>query len=219
MRFLRRAFVGGLMVLLPTVVTIWVFWKLFTWLDHLLAPFILRYLPFPVPGLGFLAVLLLILLAGFFAGSFMGRQLTAFWGRVVRRLPLIGKVFHAVDRLLSVFQEQDNFKGVVCFEYPRRGIWSLGFVTNRSQSRIHGLFWDSDGMDGKGTAHRAGESRAILHVFVPTSPNPTSGFFLMLPADEVSYPDLSIEEALNVIISGGAILPDPATSRGPNPKG
>jgi uncharacterized membrane protein len=208
MRFLRRAFIGGLMVLLPTVVTIWVFWKLFMWLDRLLVPLLARYLPYHVPGLGFLAVLLLILLAGFFAGSFLGRQLTIFWGRVVRRLPLVGKVFNAVDRLLSVFQEKDNYKGVVCFEYPRKGIWSLGFVTNRSQKRIHQLVWDEDGVDADGQSWKKGETREMLHVFVPTSPNPTSGFFLMLPVDGVSYPDITVEEALNVIVSGGAILPD-----------
>ncbi|MBC8366543.1 DUF502 domain-containing protein [bacterium] len=208
MRFLRRAFVGGLVLLLPTVVTIWVFWKLFIWLDQLLRPLLDRYLPWQIPGLGFLAVLLIIVLAGFLASSFLGRQFSAVWGRVIRRLPLVGKVFHAVDRLLSVFQEQDNFKGVVCFQYPRKGIWSLGFVTNRSQHRIHGLSWEDEGLDRNGLAHKKGDSRELLHIFVPTSPNPTSGFFLMLPVDEVSYPEISVEQALNVIVSGGAILPD-----------
>ena len=212
MRFLRRAFVGGLVLLLPTVVTIWVFWKLFLWLDQLLRPLLDRYLPWQIPGLGFLAVLLILILAGFLASSFLGRQITSVWGRVVRRLPLVGKVFHAVDRLLSVFQEQDNYKGVVCFQYPREGIWSLGFVTNRSQLRIHGLKWQEDGVDREGRAHKKGDTREMLHVFVPTSPNPTSGFFLMLPVDEVSYPDISVEDALNVIVSGGAILPDHESS-------
>jgi len=214
MRFLKRAFFGGLVVLLPTVVTIWVFWKLFKGIDHLLSPLLLRYLPYRVPGLGILAVLLIILLAGFFAGSFMGRQLAAFWARVVRRLPLVGKVFYAIERLLSVFQEQDRYKGVVCFEYPRKGIWSLGFVTNRSLPRIHGLLREGGVAGSEGGPSGEGEAREMLHVFVPTSPNPTSGFFLMLPIDEVRYPDLSVEEALNIVISGGAILPEPeAASR------
>ncbi len=208
MRFLRRAFVGGLVLLLPTVVTVWVFWKLFIWLDQLLRPLLDRYLPWQIPGLGFLAVLLIILFAGFLASSFLGRQLNAVWRRVVRRLPLIGKVFHAVDQLLSVLQKQDAYQGVVCFEYPKSGIWALGFVTNRSQRRLHGLTWDEDGHDANGQPHEKGETREMLHVFVPTSPNPTSGFFLLLPTDGVVYPDLSVEEALNVIVSGGTVLPD-----------
>jgi len=195
-RFLRQAFLGGLVVLLPTVVTLWVFWKLFIGLDQLLAPLIERLLPFPVPGVGFVSVLLIILVAGFFAGSLLGRQMTSIYKRLILRLPLIGKVFNAVDRLLSVVQEQTAYKGVVCFQYPREGSWSLGFVTNRSLPRIHGLV-DEDG-----------RPRDMLHIFLPTTPNPTSGYFLLVPADEVLHPDLTVEEALNIIISGGAILPE-----------
>ncbi len=208
MRFLRRAFVGGLVLLLPTVVTIWVFWKLFIWLDELLRPLLDRYIPWQIPGLGFLAVLVIIVLAGFLASSFMGRQLSSVWRRIVLRLPLVGKVFHAIDQLLSVIQKQDAYKGVVCFEYPKSGIWSLGFVTNRSKRRIHGITWDEDGVDGNGSRYLKGDPREMLHVFVPTSPNPTSGFFLLIPTDSVIYPDLSVEEALNVIVSGGTVLPD-----------
>ena len=206
MRFLRRAFFGGLALLLPTAVTGWVLWKLFTLVDRLLIPLFERLLGFSVPGLGFITVLAIVILVGFFAGSWLGRQLTGFWAGLMKRLPIAGKVFKAVDQLLSVFQRRDDFQGVVCFEYPRRGIWSLGFVTNRAPARIHGQFLEGDGK----------QPRPMLNIFVPTSPNPTSGFFLMVPVDEVGYPPISVEEALNLVISGGVILPERLAAETPS---
>ena len=95
---------------------------------------------------------------------------------------------------------------MVCFEYPRRGIWSLGFVTNRAPAKIHDQRLEGDG-----------KPRPMLNIFVPTSPNPTSGFFLMVPVDEVSYPPISVEEALNLVISGGVILPEHLAAETPSP--
>ena len=184
MRFLRRAFLGGLVLILPTAITVWVLWKLFTLVDQLLVPLFDRLLGFTVPGLGFITVLALVLLVGFFASSLLGLQLGKLWARIMQRLPLAGKVFTAVYQLLTIFQREDDFKGVVCFQYPREGIWSLGFVTHRSPDPIHGQ------VDAEG------RPRAMLNIFVPTSPNPTSGFLLMVPADEVHHPPITVEEAL-----------------------
>ncbi|MDP6418062.1 MAG: DUF502 domain-containing protein [Candidatus Krumholzibacteria bacterium] len=207
MRSLKRSFFAGLIVLAPTVVTVWFLWKSFVVVDGFLDPVIRQLLGFQIPGLGFLTVIALLTITGFFAGSFLGRQLTGLWKGLVSRLPFAGKLFDAVDRLLAVFQQKNSFRGVVCFEYPRQGIWSLGFVTSPALERIHGQYWEEDGEDRHGNSHKAGDPVKMHHVFLPTSPNPTSGVFLMVPIHEVVYPKLSVEEALNMIVSGGAILP------------
>jgi uncharacterized membrane protein len=194
-RRLRKYLMAGLAVTLPTVVTAWLLWKIVNGVDNILDPLQRRLFGFDVPLLGFLVVVLLLIIAGSVAGNFVGRRLLHFYQVLVTRVPLAGKIYRAVQQILDVFVRDNtqSFKSVVSFEYPRRGIWALGFVS---------------GVTPPGWTQADGGER-LLNVFIPTSPNPTSGFLLLVPERELRILDLSVEDALKVIISGGAYVPGP----------
>ena len=192
MRRIRKWLLAGIAVTLPTVVTAWLLWKIFNSVDRVLDPLAERWLGFRIPGLGFIAVILLLILAGFFAGNYFGRKLLQFFESIVERMPLAGKVYRAVRQILEVFtrDKTETFKSVVAFQYPRKGLWALGFVSRDTPSELLG-----------------GDDEHLYHVFLPTSPNPTSGYFLLVPEAELRHTSLTVEEAMKVIVSGGAYLP------------
>ena len=200
MRRLRKYLMAGVAVTLPTVVTGWLLWKIVNGVDNILDPLQRRLFGFDVPLLGFLVVVLLLIIAGSIAGNFVGRRLLNLYQLHVTRVPLAGKIYRAVQQILDVFVRDNtqSFKSVVSFEYPRRGIWVLGFVS---------------GVTPQGWAPVADPGgERLLNVFVPTSPNPTSGFLLLVPERDLRILDLSVEDALKVIISGGAFVPTPLAS-------
>jgi len=190
----RRAFLTGLLFLTPLVVTGWVLVTLFRTVDNWLQPMLLRA-PFlrdrlpeeGITGIGVLAVVLLVLLVGLFASNLIGRAFFGALDRVVRRIPMIKGLYGATKDLSTVLftDRRAAFRKVVLFEYPRRGSWAIGFVTNEMGAE--------DG--GK-----------IFNIFLPTTPNPTSGYFLMIPADDTTLLDISIEDGIKLVVSGGAVL-------------
>ncbi len=199
MRRIRGWFIAGVAVTLPTVVTAWLLWKIFSTVDRVLDPLVERWLGFRIPGLGFVAVLFLLILAGFFAGNFFGRKLIQFFEAIVERMPLAGKIYRSVRQIMDVLthDKTETFKSVVLIQYPRVGLWALGFISRESPPFLAG----------------AGEERHY-NVFLPTSPNPTSGFILLVPESQLRHTSLSVEEALKLVVSGGAYAPlpeDPAT--------
>jgi uncharacterized membrane protein len=189
---IRQWFLGGLVVTLPTVITIWVLWKLFTSLDTMLQPLVERFLGFQIPGLGFITVIIIITLAGFLAGNFIGRLFMKSLELVAARLPLGGRIYLAVKQILDVLvsDSTETFRSVVTFEYPRPGIWALGFLSRETPPELLGP-------DGPET----------YNVFLPTSPNPTSGYLLIIARSEIHHTNLTVEEALKIILSGGAYMP------------
>jgi uncharacterized membrane protein len=193
MRRLRNWFLTGLAVTLPTALTCWMLYKLFNFLDDILQPLVQRTLGFEIPGLGFISVILLVFLAGSFASNFFGHQVLNGFEALVNRVPLAGKIYVSIKQILVVLVDQqgDAFKSVVVFQYPRQGLWALGFITRETSPGL-----------------RAVEEGRVFNVFIPTSPNPTSGFVLMIPESELRHTTLSVEEALKVVISGGAYMPD-----------
>lgn len=193
MRAIRKWFIAGLAMVLPTVVTAWLLWKIFSTVDRLLDPFEIRLLGFDVPGLGFVVVLLLLIVAGAVGGNFIGRRLLRLYQTVIERVPLAGKIYRAVQQIMDVFvrDNKQTFKSVVTFQYPRPGIWAIGFVSGETP-----VTW-TDGEQGR-----------CLNIFLPTSPNPTSGFLLMIPESDLRLLPISVEEAMKSIISGGAYVPE-----------
>lgn len=193
----RRAFLTGLLVLAPLGLTLWVFISLFRvidgWIQPLLQrlPFIARLLPEGgIAGIGVLTALLVVMLVGLFAGNLIGR---AFFGAIealIARIPWIKPVYGAAKDISGVVfgDRSQAFRRVVLFEYPRRGIYSLGFVTNEAVTA-----------DGSG----------VLHVFLPTTPNPTSGFFLMVPSEDAIQLPIPIEDGVKLVVSGGAVVTAP----------
>jgi uncharacterized membrane protein len=190
---LRRWFIAGILALLPIGITAWVLVRVFFAIDGTVLPYVSRWVGYQVPGLGFLVTILLVLLVGAFASNFIGRTVIHRFEELFAKLPLISRIYIAVKQIGEgvIGSRKNLFERVVMFEYPRRGSWAMGFVT----SKHHGPL----------------ESRAEgdwYHVFVPTTPNPTSGFLLFLPATDLVDLDLTVEDGLKLVISGGAVSPD-----------
>jgi uncharacterized membrane protein len=193
-KYLRNRFIAGLLILLPSVVTGWVLWKIFNSVDNLLKPIQERYPVVDFPGVGFVVVVLLILLTGVFAGNFIGRRVIGTGEQLLARVPVVRRIYIAVKEISQVFLADRKmvFKEVVLIRYPHRDSWVLGFVTQSAAPRLSQLV-----------------GRDLLNVFIPTTPNPTSGFLLFVPADDVIRIPISVEEALKAVVSGGAYTPPP----------
>ena len=183
-----------MLILAPIIVTGWLFWKIFTSIDKVLTPLQERYPIIDWPGVGFVVVLLFVLLTGIFAGNLIGRRIIGQGERVVYNLPMIRRVYTAVKELSQVFlsDRKTVFREVVLIRYPHRDIFALAFVTR----------------EGTGFFNRL-TGKTLLNVFVPTTPNPTSGFLLLVPDDDVIRVPVDVEEGLKMVISGGAFAADP----------
>ena len=193
-KYLRRRFLAGVLILTPVVVTGWIFWKVFSSVDRIVAPLQERYPIIDWPGVGFVVVILLILVTGVFAGNLIGRRVISQGERVVFKLPMIRRVYTAVKELSEVFftDRTTVFREVVLIRYPHKDSYALAFVTRDGTEYLNRL-----------------TGRTLLNVFVPTTPNPTSGFLLLVPGDEVIKVPISVEEGLKIVISGGAFTADP----------
>jgi len=192
MKYLRNRFIAGLLILLPLVVTGWIIYKIFVTVDSFIEPLQVRFPILDWPGVGFGIVLTIILLAGIFAGNLIGRRVIGLGERGLFRLPIVRRIYTAVKELSEVFlaDRKTVFRKVVLIQYPHPGTHALAFVTEEAPGPINGLL-----------------GRPMLHVFVPTTPNPTSGFLLFVPADEVVELPLDVEEGMKMVISGGAFVP------------
>lgn len=199
MRYLRNRFLTGLLIITPAAVTWWILWKTFTTVDSILDPVKERYPLIDQPGVGFVVVVLLILFVGIFARNLIGHRVISLGERILYRLPLIRRIYHAVKELAEVFLSDRKmvFKRVVIIRYPHPGSHALAFVTEDATGRINDLV-----------------GRPVLHVFVPTTPNPTSGFLLFVPRDEVIDVPIDVEEAMKMVVSGGVFTP-PSLQNGP----
>ena len=197
--WIRRYFLAGILAILPIGITGWVLWKVFEAVDGTVLPWLLRVPQFeqlagqiPLRGLGFLATVLFVILVGMFASNFIGRTLLGGVNSLVERLPIVSRIYVAVKQIGEGILGANKrlFERCVLFEYPRRGLWAMGFVT----SEHHGALEERN-------------QKKMLHVFVPTTPNPTSGFLLFVPADEIIDLDISVEDGLKLVISGGVVAP------------
>ncbi|MDK2822685.1 MAG: hypothetical protein PWQ67_230 [Clostridia bacterium] len=200
---LQTYFITGLVVLLPTVVSIYVFLLLFNFIDKL----ILGKLPFAeyipglnylnslaqkIPGIGFISTILLILLIGILAKNIIGKRLINFFDRLMLSLPVVKSIYNAVKQIIEAFirQDKDAFQKVVLLEYPRKGLYALAFVTGTTRGEI-----------------QAKTRQEMINVFLPTTPNPTSGFLLLVPREDLIPLEMSVEEGIKLIISGGVVTP------------
>lgn len=193
---LQTCFLAGLLVFLPVVITLWFLGWVVALMDGVLDVLPARvhpnsYLPFAIPGLGAVITVGLILFLGFLTRGVATRRFLAVWDRIFVQIPVFRGVYTAVQKLVQTFlgQAQTN-RQVVMLEYPRKGIYTVGFAMGQACHELE----------------RKNESQ-LINVFVPTTPNPTSGFYLLVPASELSPVDMSMEEALKLITSGGLITP------------
>lgn len=194
---LRRDFLAGLLVFLPVAFTLWFIGWVIGLLDSVLdiLPGSLHpnsYLPFAIPKLGAVVTLLLILFLGVLTRGVATRRFLAVWENIFIQIPVFRGVYSAVQKLVQTFLGQSSAqRQVVMIEYPRAGIFTVGFAMGRAWSHLEEK-----------------KSSQLVNVFVPTTPNPTSGFFLLVPSNEVTLLNMTMEEALKLITSGGLITPD-----------
>lgn len=195
---LRKYLIAGLLVWLPLAATIVVIRFLINLLDKtiLLIPPEWRpeaVLGFSIPGYGIIVSLAVLLVTGIFAANLFGRRLVALWESLLGRIPLVRTIYISVKQVTETLfsSTKQSFRKVVLIEYPRKDIWSIGFLTNR-------------GME----ASRQVSGRNLMSVFVPTTPNPTSGFIVMLPAEDITELPVTVEDGFKYIISMGVVIPD-----------
>jgi len=201
---LRNIFIAGLLVTLPITITVYILAFLFRWVDSLFSPLVFRILQVPqnptvvwlrehdIPGLGVVVTVALIFLVGLFTKNIVGRRLVASGEELVTRIPVARTIYAGAKQVLEIITSPGSkaFKQVVMVEFPRTGLYSLGFLTSE--------------VKGEPQA-KTGEE--VLHVFVPTTPNPTSGFLLLVPKKEIIRLDMSVEDAVKVVVSGGVLAP------------
>jgi uncharacterized membrane protein len=195
---LKNYFLTGLLVILPIFITGYVIWFLIKAMDAVLKYIPTKYLPetyinIYIPGLGLILVVVLILVVGVLARNIAGRRVLQFWDNMVDRIPLARIIYSSVKQLLQafLFQNSDAFQRVALIEYPRRGIYVLGFITGES----------------RGEAQEK-TNRKMINVFIPTTPNPTSGFYVLVPEEDLTVLDMSVEDAFKLLISGGIVSPN-----------
>lgn len=192
---LRTYFLTGILVVVPLAITLYILRIAIGWADNLLTLLPPKfhphtYLPFPIPGLGLIITIIFVITTGVVTTNFVGRKLVHLGERIVDKIPLVRSVYVAVKQLLETIfsQEKESFKKVVMVEYPRKGLFSIGFVTGVARSEIQ----DST-------------NKRVVNVFIPTSPNPTSGYLIMVPEEEAIVLDIDVETAFKLVLSGGVL--------------
>lgn len=194
---LKRCFLAGVMVLVPLVITVSVLEFIVGLADSVLGHLHPDYyLPWHVPGLGLLLALSLTVAVGAATRHYVGRRLLVFWESLVRRIPLVRAVYGATKQLLeAVFiSGSDSFKRAVLVEFPRPGVYAIGLVTGPARGEMAAL---EQARGGK-----------FVNVYVPHTPNPAGGFFIAVPEEQLVALEMSVEEALKVVISGGMVTPE-----------
>ncbi len=188
----KTVFTTGLLTILPLAVTIYVFYIIFNFLDNLIGGLIESVINYRIPGIGFVSGLLLILLIGFIASNIIGNRLINFFDRIFQRVPITRGIYVSAKQIIDAFtvQGKNAFKKVVLLEYPRKGLYVIGFITGQSRGEIQ-----------EKTAEET------LNIFVPTTPNPTSGMLVLAPRREVIELKMTVEEGMKVIVSGGLFSP------------
>ena len=198
----QRYFLAGLLVFLPVVITLWFLGWVIGLLDGVLDVLPAgvhpnTYLPFAIPGLGALVTVTLILFLGILTRGVATRRFLAAWENIFVKIPIFRGVYTAVQKLVQTFLGQSqNARQVVMIEYPRKGIYTVGFAMGRAWRELERK-----------------QDAQLVNVFIPTTPNPTSGFYLLVPTTEISPLDMTMEEALKLITSGGLITPDDKSRR------
>ena len=182
----RSAFGRGLVVIVPVVITIWVLNLLFNTVDGIIAPAFEVALGRHIPGLGFMAMLILILTVGFLSRNLIGRAMGTVVERIIYSIPLARTIYTTMKDLMQIGSKGKSFRQVVLIEYPRQGIWTVGFVTNE-------------------LVLAGGDPAGVVSVYIPNPPNPTSGMLVLVPRAHARVLDMTVEDGLKFVLSGGIV--------------
>ena len=190
---LRNNFIAGVVVLIPIGITVYLTLFIIKISSKILPKELNpnHYLPYDIPGVEIIISIILITFIGWLSLSIIGKKLLEIFNNILKRIPILRTIYSAFEQMLDIFTKSDEkTKNVVLVEYPRKGSWAVGFATKENKSEI---------------SHKSKQN--LVNVFVPTTPNPTSGFLLMFPKEEVIYLDMSFEEASRFIVSAGTAEP------------
>lgn len=188
---IRNYLIAGFFVVLPVGVTVFVLLALFRFLDSLLGP-VFRLFGIKIPGLGLVSGILLILFTGFMASNVLGRRLVDLFDTLMLRIPFARTIYSATRQLGETMFQQNRtaFREAVLLEWPRQGLYTVGFVTGETRGEA-----------------QAKTTERVLNVFVVTTPNPTTGFLCLVPESQVTPLEMSVEEALKLVVSAGILTP------------
>ena len=196
---LRTTFVRGAVVIIPLALTFWFFRALLNAVDGILSPLLEQWLGREVPGLGFISMLVIILIVGLLTRNIVGRLLFSWFENVLKSVPFVRSVYSAIKDLVGAFTlggKGKTFREVVLVEYPRTGLYTIAFVTNEMPFV---------GQDGK--------NMDFLNVYIHNPPNPTSGVLILVPKHDAIPLDITIEQGLKLVLSGGIVSPDHLMAR------
>ena len=186
---LRNNFIAGIVVLIPIGITLYLTIFLIRISGNIIPKEINpnNYLPFDIPGVEILMALIIITITGWLSLSFLGKKFFEFFNNVLKKIPILRTIYSAIGQMTESFTKTDNKqKSVVLLEYPRKGVWAVGFATKENEGIIKEKIKEE-----------------IVNVFLPTTPNPTSGFLLMVPKKDLIYLDVTFEQASKFIVSAG----------------
>lgn len=189
---LRSYFIAGIFVLFPLIITIYILWYVFSFMEGILKPVLTFFIGHYIPGLGFFLNIVIILLIGIFGRNILGKKIISFGERLLFRIPLVRTIYMTTKQILEALfiGRSYVFERVVLLEYPRKGLYQLGFVTREVSGELSSKCREK-----------------LVNVFVPTTPNPTSGMLVLVPEDDLIYLEMKVEEGMKLIISGGTLVP------------
>lgn len=198
---LRASFLTGIVVIAPVAMTIWLIWTMMGWVDSVVLPLVPstiqpeKYIGINLRGVGVIIFLIFTIFIGWIAKGLIGRSFISFAESLVDRMPVVRSIYSGVKQIAeTVFAQSDrNFEKACLIEYPRRGIWVIGFISTEAKGEV---------------AESAQTGDRLMGVFIPTTPNPTSGFLLFLPKQDITELDMSVEEAAKLVISAGLVYPN-----------
>ena len=199
---LRNYFLTGFIVAAPLAITVYIVWSFIGWIDSWVKPYIPAayspdtYLPFALPGFGLLVAILVITMIGFLAANIVGRSIVSIGEGLLERMPLVRGVYRALKQIFETVlsNKNDMFRQVGLVEYPRKGVWSLVFVANEKETEIN-VKLDKEG-------------DPLVAVFMPCTPNPTTGFLMYVHRSEIVLLDMTIEDGAKLIVTAGLVAPE-----------
>jgi uncharacterized membrane protein len=198
---LRSSFLTGIVVIAPVALTIWLIWTIMGWIDGFVLPLVPsrfnpeQYIGINLRGVGVIFFLVFTVFVGWVAKGLIGRSLIRFAESFVERMPVVRSIYSGVKQIAETIfaQSERNFEKACLVQYPRKGIWAIGFISTEARGEI---------------ADKAETMGRLMSVFVPTTPNPTSGFLLYFPEEDVIELEMNIEDAAKLVISAGLVYPN-----------
>jgi len=195
---LRAYFMAGVLITAPISITFYLAWLFITFVDSKVTPLIPvkynpeTYLPYGLPGLGVVVVVVGLILTGALTAGFVGRFFQRLWDKLMDNVPVLRGIYKALKQILETVtaQQSSAFREAVLVEYPRRGMWVIAFITGKTEGEVQAITEED-----------------VINLFVPTTPNPTSGFLIFVPKQDIVKLSMKVEDALKMVVSGGLVTP------------